>query len=106
MSPPATVERSTREAWKHERSMADELITQIVQGSSPAARRSLLNLLIEAENIWANFDVVCHEPERCQKALSLSHLFALRREIETSLAPPQTEHAKVRDNQRRENRSP
>jgi hypothetical protein len=85
--------------------MADDLITQIVQGTSPSARRSLLNLLIEAENIWANFDVVCHEPQRCQKALSLSHLFALRREIEASLAPQRTEHAEARDNQRRENRS-
>lgn len=66
--------------------MADEMITRIVEGATPAARAALLNLLGEAENIWANFDVVCHEPQRCQTALSFSRLFALRRSLEQSLA--------------------
>ena len=66
--------------------MADEMITRIVEGVNPAARLALLNLLAEAENTWANFDVVCHEPQRCQSALSMTHLFALRRSLEQSLA--------------------
>jgi hypothetical protein len=66
--------------------MDDNLIAQIIAGTSPNARRCLLNLLTEAQSTWANFDVVCHEPQRCQTALSFSHLFELRREIEKSLA--------------------
>jgi DNA-binding NarL/FixJ family response regulator len=71
---------------RSEGEMADDMITRVVEGVNPAARLALLNLLAEAENTWANFDVVCHEPQRCQTVLSFSHLFALRRRLEESLA--------------------
>ena len=63
----------------------EERIEQIVRGTTPEARRCLLNLLVDVEKVGTNFEAVCQTPDICREVLAVSHLVTLRHAIAFSL---------------------